>query len=268
MSERFIHLCQAHQVLEVARAYYGGQKDLVVLVVDPGLLESELRFEAPSHLSNENPATPENFFGLFPHVYGPLNASAIIDVVDLDRFSAQPIHPDTADLLRHYRFDRLPVEGTLFKSSWRSEREINVDERNHGPAGTAMIGLYAENPESLSCFHRLQLDELWHFYSGDPLMLYLLYPDGSDREIIMGSNHSQGQVIQYVIPAGTWQAGCLVPGGRYALFGCTMAPGFTGDCFEAAVASELVLHYPSKASIIQRLSINGQQRRMPKGFAP
>ena len=37
----------AHQVLGVARAFYAGQPDLVLLVVDPGLLAAPLRDEPP-----------------------------------------------------------------------------------------------------------------------------------------------------------------------------------------------------------------------------
>ncbi len=64
-----------------------------------------------------------------------------------------------------------------------------------------------------------------------------------------------------------WQGGCLKPGGRYALFGCTMAPGFTGGCFEAGVAAELVEEYPGRAEIICKLSVNGSETHMPMGFA-
>jgi uncharacterized protein (DUF952 family)/predicted cupin superfamily sugar epimerase len=267
--EGFIHLSQAHQVLEVARLFYAGQDDLVLLVVDPGRLRSELRWEAPTMPGHSPPASPpEDFRDLFPHVYGPIGADAIIDVADLEYFDGRPIHPDTAAILGHYRFERLPVEGTLFASTWRSDREA----AGGGPAGTAMIGLYAESPQSLSCFHRLDFDEVWHAYGGDPFRLYLLFPDGRADSVLMGGDPFArgglaGQRAQFVVPAGVWQAGCLEPGGRYALFGCTMAPGFTGGCFEAGVAEELIARYPSQAEPIRRLSVNGGERRMPSGFA-
>jgi predicted cupin superfamily sugar epimerase len=83
----------------------------------------------------------------------------------------------------------------------------------------------------------------------------------------MGSNIAEGEQIQYVIPAGVWQAGCLNEGGRYALFGCTMAPGFTGTCFEAGLADELIKQYPNKTDIIKKLSVNKHETTMPQGFA-
>lgn len=175
---------------------------------------------------------------------------------------AGQVHPDTEQIIRYFQLDRLPVEGTLFKNTYCSKEQT---ERGK-PAGTAMIGLYSEQPLSISCFHRLTYDEIWHVYGGDPFTLYLLYPDGSSEEILMGSEPLKGQRIQFVIPAGTWQAGCIVPGGRYALFGCTMAPGFNGEDFEAADVEGLVKKYPSREDTIRKLSINGDETRMPEGF--
>ncbi len=262
-NEGFMHFCSAHQVKNVVATFYPLETDLKLLVVDVSLLRSELRYEPAA------PGLPEQmyteFFAsqMFPHLYGPLDVDAIIDVIEVERFNGQNVHGDTAAMLRHYRFDRLPVEGTLFKSTWRAELASIHD----GPAGTAMIGLYANQPQSLSCFHKLDYDEVWHVYGGDAFTLFLLFPGGRSTEITMGPNLLAGEKVQFVVPAGVWQAGCLNQGGRYALFGCTMAPGFTGTCFEAGTADELIALYPKKAEIINKLSVNGHQKMMPQGFA-
>ncbi|NTU75904.1 MAG: hypothetical protein HGA86_07265, partial [Anaerolineaceae bacterium] len=70
-----------------------------------------------------------------------------------------------------------------------------------------------------------------------------------------------------LVPAHTWQAGYLVDGGRYALFGCTMAPGFNGACFEAGDEEQLIEQYPEREADIIRLSVNDGETRMPDGFA-
>lgn len=172
------------------------------------------------------------------------------------------MHPHVRALIEHFQFDQIPVEGTLYKSTYCS---ATVSEHG-GPAGTAIIGMYCDVPLSVSCFHRLTYDEVWHFYSGDPFTLFLLYPDGKTEEIMMGSDPLQGHSIQYTVPAGVWQGGCLAPGGHYALFGCTMSPGFVGTCFEAATANVLIEQFPDKAAIIKKLSINSHHTLMPTGF--
>jgi predicted cupin superfamily sugar epimerase len=167
-------------------------------------------------------------------------------------------------LVDHFEMQLLPVESTRFVSTYRSE----ADTETGGPVGTAMIGLYCNDPLSCSLFHRLTFDEVWHFYGGDPMRLVLLHPDGSSADVIMGTDVLAGQLVQYVIPAGTWQAGELVAGGRWALFGCTMAPGFTGTCFEGGRIGDLLATHPDRAGDINRLGIPVQTATtMPTGFA-
>ncbi|MCX6055242.1 MAG: cupin domain-containing protein [Chloroflexi bacterium] len=166
-------------------------------------------------------------------------------------------------LIELFHFTPLPIEKTLFSSTYRSEQELP----GGGPVGTAMLGLYCHDPLSHSLFHKLPVDEIWHFYSGDPLQLMLLFPDGSSRKVILGSDPLRGNQVQFVIPAGTWQAGCMVEGGRYSLFGCTMAPGFTDTLFEGGVRESLLAKYPDQKAEIERFSCSADQTRMPEGFA-
>ncbi len=149
------------------------------------------------------------------------------------------------------------MEGTLYAETYRSA----------GGYGTAMLGLYCDEPHSLSTFHRLTADEVWHFYAGDPLRLILLYPDGSSRDVVLGSDPLKGQQVQFVVPAGVWQAGGMREGGRYSLYGCTVAPGFTGDIFEGGRRGNLIARYPSRAEDILRFSSPEDGARMPEGFA-
>ena len=261
--EGFIHLSRAHQVLPTANAYFTGVPDLVLLVIDPSLLSSRLVYEPPAPLASNTPKPASDGQELYPHCYGALDLDAIVDVIMLSQFTGAPVHADTMAMLRRFRFDRLPVEGTLYRSTWRSEAEL----ADGGPAGTAMIGLYCDSPASASLFHRLTHDEVWHAYGGDPFLLHLLHTNGQVESVLMGPDPQTGHAVQYVVRAGTWQAGALVDGGHYALFGCTMAPGFTGDCFEAGRADSLLAQYPAAAAIIARLGVTDGDAHMPEGFA-
>ena len=70
----FIHCSQADQILRVANLLFKGQKGLVLLVIDPSKLDSQLRWEPGEDL----PAV------LFPHVYGPINLDAVVNVLDFE----------------------------------------------------------------------------------------------------------------------------------------------------------------------------------------
>lgn len=94
--EGFIHFSQRRQVLDVANAFYHGQADLVILVVEPSRLKAELRYEAPLHPANSDSLPSDS--SLFPHLYGPLNMDAIIETVDFPPgenglFSLPPLLP-------------------------------------------------------------------------------------------------------------------------------------------------------------------------------
>jgi predicted cupin superfamily sugar epimerase len=173
------------------------------------------------------------------------------------------MHPEVKALINQLHLVPLPAEGTLFLSTYRSEQELPGGK----PYGTAMIGMYCDDPVSVSRFHRLPVDEVWHFYAGDPLRLILLYADRSSQDVIMGNDPLRGQRVQYVIPAGTWQAGHMLEGGRYSLFGCTMAPGFTDDMFVGGTHRQLLLAYPERAADIDRFACEPEQTNMPRGFA-
>ncbi len=254
----FIHLSRAHQVLPTARAYFSGVPDLVVLVIDPSLLQAPLVYEPPAPLPTEAPKTDAPG-ELYPHCYGPIDMAAIVDVMELAAFTGAPVHAETMALLRTYRFRRLPVEGTLYRETWRSE-----DASPEGtPYGTAMVGLLSDTLGSRSLFHRLAHDELWHAYAGDPFVVHLLHADGRVSDVVMGADVAAGQQVQLAIPAGTWQAARLLPGGTHALFGCTMAPGFSPACFEGGRVHDLTARYPAAASVIAALGVSGDEITMP-----
>jgi predicted cupin superfamily sugar epimerase len=163
-------------------------------------------------------------------------------------------------LITHYNLQPLPVEGTLFTSTYRSAENLP----NGKPFGTGMLGLYCNEPKSISYFHKLSVDEMWHFYSGDPLRLILLDADGSSKNIILGNDISQNQIVQFVIPAGVWQAGHTL--GDYSLFGCTLAPGFTDDIFMGGSKEELLKLYPDRKEDILIYGLDGETK-MSQGFA-
>ncbi|MEO8559516.1 MAG: cupin domain-containing protein [Rhodospirillales bacterium] len=83
-----------------------------------------------------------------------------------------------------------------------------------------------------SHWHKVDADEIWHFYAGDPLQLSLSDDGKAIRRQVLGTDLVQGQAPQLVVPAGVWQS--ARPLGAFTLVGCTVAPAFDFAGFELA----------------------------------
>jgi len=80
--EGFIHCSTLAQVMPVAEKYYKGQNGLVLLMIEPTLLSSTLKWEDPSGGAPPS-GVPEG--DMFPHIYGPINLDAVVNVFDFIR---------------------------------------------------------------------------------------------------------------------------------------------------------------------------------------
>lgn len=69
-TEGFIHCSTSDQVVWVANKFYRGKSGLVLLVIEVDRVHAEVKYE------------PVEGVGDFPHIYGALNADAIVNVID------------------------------------------------------------------------------------------------------------------------------------------------------------------------------------------
>jgi predicted cupin superfamily sugar epimerase len=104
-----------------------------------------------------------------------------------------------------------------------------------------------------SAFHRIQSDELWHFYSGDPLIIYELENDGTLIKHYLGKDLEKGQSLFCVVKSGNWFASEVMENSKYALVGCTVSPGFDFADFELANRNMLTEKFPDHKALIERL---------------
>ncbi len=73
-SQGFIHCSKMDQILRVVNTYYADQRGLVILVIDTSRLKPEVRWEAGADKPDE----------LFPHIYGPLDLEAVMQVLEFE----------------------------------------------------------------------------------------------------------------------------------------------------------------------------------------
>ncbi|KUL33631.1 cupin [Streptomyces sp. NRRL F-4489] len=185
----------------------------------------------------------------------------------MDEHPAVPRDPFARELVARCGLTRLPREGGWYRRTWAGP------ERPDGrPEGSAIVMLLTAEPGVYAALHRLPADEVWHFYLGDPLSLFLLPGDGDGggggkgdgdaeggggraaRTVVLGPDVLGGQHVQFTVPAGTWMAAEVAGGGAWTLFGCTMAPGFTFADYEHGDAGRLAVRFPREAGRIGELS--------------
>ena len=163
------------------------------------------------------------------------------------------------ELIRKFGMQELPVEGGLFVQTYKSPEIVPTEglpERYPSPKpfGTAILYLLTTDPDCFSAIHRLPTDEIYHFYLGDPVEMLLLREDGSSERVILGQDLLAGQQVQFVAPRDVWQGSHLIPGGRFALIGTTMAPGYSDDDFVLGERDPLIERYPGEKQLIRRLT--------------
>lgn len=148
-------------------------------------------------------------------------------------------------------------EGGYFAETYRSAETIEADalpDRFNGTRafGTAIYFLLEST--NFSALHRIQADEIWHFYAGGSLEVFVINPDATLTVIRLGNRTNQGEVFQAVVPAGCWFGSKPAEGTDFALVGCTVAPGFDFADFEMADRDTLLAEFPQHRAVIERLT--------------
>ncbi len=137
-------------------------------------------------------------------------------------------------------------EGGWYRQVFKSQERVTRqrDDADRSALTTIYFLLIAG---TYSAWHRVQSDEVWHWYEGEPLELLMresgergaeggedrrdgarfsaLRPPPSAQSVVLGPDRRV-----HVVPARAWQA--ARPLGAYALVGCTVGPGFEFDDFE------------------------------------
>ena len=148
-------------------------------------------------------------------------------------------------------------EGGSYIQTYKSADSIPAEALGgcySGPRSASTAIYYLLEPGTFSEIHRLRSDEIFHFYLGDAVEMLQLWPDGSSRAVRLGNDLTAGQRPQVVVPRDVWQGSRLVEGGRFALLGCTVAPGFEFADYESGQREPLIAKYPSQQELITTLT--------------
>jgi predicted cupin superfamily sugar epimerase len=157
-------------------------------------------------------------------------------------------------LRQKFDFHPIPQEGGYYFSTYHSDLTVRGAEPGTLPrlAGSAIYFLMG--PGDFSALHRLKEDEIYHYYTGSPIELLQLFPDGTGSVTICGPEFWNGQQPQVVIKKGTWQGSHPLDVRSFSLLGTTMTPGFTPVDFALGKREDLLKAYPKFADKIKELT--------------
>lgn len=148
-------------------------------------------------------------------------------------------------------------EGGYFKENYRSDAQIDIDGlkgQYNGARNFSTAIYFLLKSHQFSAFHKIKQDEIWHYYDGSAIILHVISPDGLYSQHTLGKDVLNDELPQFVVPGDHWFAASVINKDDYALFGCTVAPGFSFDDFILAEKSMLISHYPQHKNIIDLLT--------------
>jgi predicted cupin superfamily sugar epimerase len=141
-----------------------------------------------------------------------------------------------------------PREGGWYVRTYEAAETVGAeaygDRRYAGTRRTGTAIYYLLEPETFSEMHRLKSDEVFHFYAGEAVEMLQLTANGEGATVVIGNDLLSGQRPQVVVERGVWQGSRLVDGGRWALLGCTVSPGFEFEDYEAGSRERLCADWP------------------------
>ena len=147
-------------------------------------------------------------------------------------------------------------EGGFYKETYRSEGTIAaacLPEEMVGDRSFSTAIYFLLREGDFSAFHKIKSDECWHFYEGGTLLIHVLHQNGDYNCTRLGRNIHEGEVFQFVVPAGAWFASEPAPNSFFSLVGCTVAPGFDFADFAMAKKENLLQQFPQHELLINRL---------------
>ena len=148
-------------------------------------------------------------------------------------------------------------EGGYFKEIYRSDeitKKENLPARFNGNRNFSTSIYFLLDEENISSFHKLNSDEIWHFYDGSAIKICTLKNNGELSVNVLGKNLDDGESLQVMIKKNSWFCVEVVNKESFGLVGCTVAPGFDFEDFTLAERDELIQKFPVHEKLIKRFT--------------
>jgi predicted cupin superfamily sugar epimerase len=146
-------------------------------------------------------------------------------------------------------------EGGYYREIYRASEMFYIDQPKKSLKRNVATSIYfLLDGTQVSKFHKLKSDELWHFYDGTPVKIFIIDEKGKLTETILGKKINNGEVFQTVIKKNNWFAAEVINKKSYSLIGCTVSPGFDFADFELANRDSLIEQFSEHSDLIIKFS--------------
>lgn len=182
------------------------------------------------------------------------------------------MNPETEYIINKLNLIKLVREGGYYRETYRSDQHIvisdfsdndlkdniyfysNPENKSSDIRSVSTLIYYLLDGDQFSAFHKVKYDEIWHFYKGSSVSLYVLIDGKKPLNIQIGNDLENNENIQCIIKGNTWFGAEINDKSLYSLIGCSVSPGFDYRDFELGERDKLKKIYPQHEYIINRLT--------------
>lgn len=182
------------------------------------------------------------------------------------------MNPETEYIINKLNLIKLVEEGGYYRETYRSDQHIVISDfsdndledniyfyslpenKSSDIRSVSTLIYYLLDGDQFSAFHKVRYDEIWHFYKGSSVSLYVLTDSEKTLNIQIGNDLENNENIQCVIKGNTWFGAEINDKSLYSLIGCSVSPGFDFKDFELGERDKLIKIYPQHEYVINRLT--------------
>lgn len=149
----------------------------------------------------------------------------------------------------------LHTEGGFYRRTFQSDHLAMLEtERGQRYVMTSIYYLLTkESP--IGHFHLNQSDIVHYYHLGDAIQYSLIFPDGTLKTVVMGSDILAGQTLQLHVPGGVWKASQLTDGlAGYGLISEAVSPGFDYADMALGNLQKLGEQFPEHSELFVKLA--------------
>jgi len=164
------------------------------------------------------------------------------------------MHPKAKQYIKQLQLKKHP-EGGYFREVYRSDELIlpeHLPARYKSSRNFSTSIYFLLEGKQFSAFHLLQSDELWHFYDGCPVIIYIINQGGELTIKKLGKK--KDCELQIAIEKQNWFAAEIEDKKSFAIFGCTVSPGFDFKDFQLGSRNQLIERFPQHKQLIHKLT--------------